>query len=55
MKTTSSSKGRRKRPTGAVHRLRGILKRPPGEKSLAQAMAEYKQAEKELEDGAMEN
>jgi antitoxin PrlF len=33
-----------------IRRLRGILKRKPGEKPLAEAMAEHKRAEKELED-----
>ena len=33
----------------SIRRLRGILKRPPGEKPFAQEMAEHKRAEKELE------
>ena len=34
----------------ALRRLRGILKRPPGGKSLTEEMAEYKRAEKALEE-----
>jgi len=34
----------------ALRRLRGILKRPPGGKSLTEEMAEYKRAEKVLEE-----
>ena len=34
----------------SLRRLRGILKRAPGEKSFAREMAEYKRAEKELEE-----
>ena len=33
----------------SIRRLRGILKRPPGEKPFAQEMADHKRAEKELE------
>ncbi len=33
-----------------IRRLRGILKRKPGEKPLAEEMAEHKRAEKELEE-----
>ena len=33
-----------------IHRLRGILKRKPGEKTLAQEWAEHKAEEKALED-----
>ena len=35
---------------GRIHRLRGILKRKPGEKSFAQEWAEHKAEEKALED-----
>ena len=34
----------------SIRRLRGILKRPAGEKPFAQELAEHKQAEKELEE-----
>ena len=34
----------------SIRRLRGILKRPPGEKPFAEAMAEHKRAEQALED-----
>lgn len=34
----------------SLRRLRGLLKRPPGEKPLAREMAEHKRAEKQLED-----
>ena len=34
----------------SIRRLRGILKRPPGEKPFAEAMAEHKRAEQSLED-----
>ena len=34
----------------SIRRLRGILKRPPGEKPFAQEMADHKRAEKELEE-----
>lgn len=34
----------------SIHRLRGILKRKPGEKPLAQEWAEHKAEEKTLED-----
>lgn len=33
-----------------IHKLRGILKRPPGEKPFAQEWAEHKAAEKALEE-----
>ena len=33
-----------------IRRLRGILKRKPGEKPLAEQMAEHKREEKELEE-----
>ena len=33
----------------SIRRLRGILKRPPGEKPFAQEMADHKRAENELE------
>jgi len=33
----------------SIRRLRGILKRPPGEKPFAQEMADHKRAEKALE------
>jgi len=33
-----------------IRRLRGILKRKPGERPLAEEMAEHKRAEKELEE-----
>ena len=33
----------------SIRRLRGILKRPSGEKPFAQEMADHKRAEKELE------
>ena len=33
-----------------IHRLRGILKRKPGEKTLAQEWAEHKAEEKALEE-----
>lgn len=33
-----------------IHRLRGILKRKPGDKSFAQEWAEYKAEEKTFED-----
>ena len=33
-----------------IRRLRGILKRKPGERPLAQEMAAHKHAERELED-----
>ena len=33
-----------------IRRLRGILKRKPGEKPFAEEMAEHKRAEKELEE-----
>jgi AbrB family looped-hinge helix DNA binding protein len=33
-----------------IRRLRGILKRKPGEKPFAEQMAEYKREEKELEE-----
>ena len=33
-----------------IRRMRGILKRKPGEKPFAHQMAEYKQEEKELEE-----
>lgn len=34
----------------SIRRLRGILKRPPGEKPFVQEMADHKRAEKELEE-----
>ncbi len=34
----------------AINRLRGILKRKPGDKPLAEEWAEHKQQEKELEE-----
>jgi len=34
----------------SIRRLRGILKRKPGEKTLAEQMAEHKREEKELEE-----
>jgi AbrB family looped-hinge helix DNA binding protein len=34
----------------SIRRLRGILKRKPGGKTLAEEMAEYKREEKELEE-----
>jgi AbrB family looped-hinge helix DNA binding protein len=36
--------------TASIRRLRGILKRKPGEKPLADQMAEHKRGEKELEE-----
>jgi hypothetical protein len=33
-----------------IRRLRGILKRKPGEKSLTEAMVEHKRQEKKLEE-----
>jgi hypothetical protein len=33
-----------------IHRLRGILKRKPGEKPFAREMAEHKRKEKALEE-----
>lgn len=35
-----------------IHRLRGILKRKPGEKPFAQEWAEYKAEEKALEEAS---
>src|SRR5208283_1271583 len=34
----------------SIRRLRGLLKRPPGEKPFAEQMAEHKREEKELEE-----
>jgi hypothetical protein len=36
--------------TGTIRRLRGILKRKPGEKPFAGQMAEHKRREKKLEE-----
>ena len=36
--------------TASIRRLRGILKRKPGDKPLAEQMAEHKREEKELEE-----
>ncbi|HUA68593.1 MAG TPA: AbrB/MazE/SpoVT family DNA-binding domain-containing protein [Candidatus Saccharimonadales bacterium] len=34
-----------------IRRLRGIIKRKPGDKPLAEVMAEHKRTERELEEG----
>jgi AbrB family looped-hinge helix DNA binding protein len=36
--------------TASIRRLRGILKRKPGEKPFSEQMAEHKREEKELEE-----
>lgn len=48
----ATSEGILLRPITAIsiRRLRGILKRQPGDRPLAQEMAAYKQTEKELEE-----
>jgi hypothetical protein len=38
----------------AIRRLRGILKRKPGEKPFAEEMAEHKREEKKLEKGKID-
>jgi hypothetical protein len=49
-RTKSKSTAKQKAMLAAIHRLRGSLKRKPGEKPFAQKWAEHNAAEKALED-----